>query len=139
MNIGDALPRNAQRLPKKPALVDARRSLTFLELHLRTNRPGNYLLRRGLRPGDRVGIACGSRVEHLEMLFALGKIGAVAVPFDYNWSATECDAMINFLAPRAFILEHRRETEPLFAIARQHISRRPAAGDRAKRARGGFV
>jgi acyl-CoA synthetase (AMP-forming)/AMP-acid ligase II len=123
MNIGDALPRNAQRFPKKAALVDARRSLSFVELHLRTNRLGNYLLRQGLRPGERVGIACGSRAEHLEMLFAVGKIGAVAVPFDYNWSATECEAMIRFLAPKAFILEQRRETESLLAIARQHISR----------------
>lgn len=122
MNIGDALPRNAQRFPRKAALVDARRSISFLELHLRTNRLGNYLLRQGVEPGDRIGVSCGSRAEHLEMPFALAKVGAIAVPFDYNWSPAECDAMVRFLEPKAFILEYRKETEPLVSIAREHTS-----------------
>lgn len=122
MNIGEALPRNAQRFSKKPALLDERRGLTFLDLHLRTNRLGNYLLRQGIRPGDTVGVSCGSRVEHLEMLFALAKAGAVAMPFDYNWSGNECEAMVKFFEPKAFILEDRKETESLFAIARDRIA-----------------
>ena len=117
MNIGDALPRNAQRFPNKVAVSDQRRSLTHLELHLRTNRLGNYLLRQGIRKGDMVAVACGSRVEHLEMLFGLAKIGAIAVPFDYKWSAVECEAMVKFFEPKAFVLENRKETEILFSIA----------------------
>ena len=121
MNIGDALPRNAQQFPKKLALVDQRRSLTHLDLHLRTNRLGNYLLRQGIQPGDLVGVSCGSRAEHLEMLFGLAKIGAIAVPFDYSWSALECEAMVRVFEPKAFILESRNETQPLFSFAREHI------------------
>jgi fatty-acyl-CoA synthase len=122
MNIGEARPRNAQRFPNKLALVDSRRSLTHLELQLRTNRLGNYLLEKGIKPGDMVGVSCGSRVEHLEMLYGLAKIGALAVPFDYNWSAHECAAMVKFFEPTAFILEDRKETQSLFKIAREYIA-----------------
>lgn len=123
MIIGEALPRNAQHFPNKLAIVDQKKSLTHLNFHLRTNRFGNYLLRQGVRRGDRVAVSCGSRSEHFEMLFGLAKIGAVAVPFDYHWSAHECAAMLEFFKPKAFILEDRNETQDLFSLVRQHISR----------------
>ena len=44
------------------------------------------------------------------MLFGIAKIGAIAVPFDYNWSAEECAAMVKFFEPSAFVLEGRDET-----------------------------
>src|SRR5918994_150706 len=122
MIIGEALPRNAQHFPNKLAIVDQDKSLTHLNLHLRTNRFGKYLLRQGVRRGDRVAVSCGSRSEHFEMLFGLAKIGAVAVPFDYHWSAHECAAMLEFFKPKAFILEDRNETQDLFSLVRQHIS-----------------
>jgi fatty-acyl-CoA synthase len=122
MIIGEALPRNAQHFPYKLAIVDQNKSVTHLDLHLRTNRLGNYLAKQGLRRGDRVALSCGSRAEHFEMLFGLAKIGAVAVPFDYNWSTDECAAMLEFFKPSAFILEDRNETEGLFALAHEHIA-----------------
>ena len=122
MIIGEALPRNAQHFPNKLAIVDQNKSFTHLDLHLRTNRLANYLSKQGIRRGDRVALSCGSRAEHFEMLFGLAKIGAVAVPFDYNWSAQECAAMLKFFEPSAFILEDRKETQRLFPIAREQIA-----------------
>jgi fatty-acyl-CoA synthase len=116
MNIGEGLPRNAQHFPKKLALRDHAKSLTYLDLHLRTNQLGNYLLAHGVRPGDRVAFSCGSRSENFELLFALGKIGAVAVPFDFHWSLQECRAMIDFLEPKAFVVEGRQETRHLSSV-----------------------
>jgi acyl-CoA synthetase (AMP-forming)/AMP-acid ligase II len=121
MNIGESLPRNAQHSPHKRAIVDAHRTVTYSQLHERTNRLANYLLAQGVRKGDLVGLSCGSRAEHFEALFAAAKIGAVAVPFDFNWSARECEAMLGFFAPKAFFLEARKETEALAAIARRQI------------------
>lgn len=123
MNIGESLPRNAQHFPDKRAIVDAHRTVTYRELHERTNRLANYLLAQGICKGDLVGLSCGSRAEHFEALFALAKIGAIAVPFDFNWSARECEAMIHFFAPKAFFLEARKETEALAQIARERVYR----------------
>src|SRR5262245_31279044 len=123
MNIGESLPRNAQHFPDKRAIVDARGAVTYRELHERTNRLANYLLARGVGKGELVGLSVGSRVEHFEVLFAVAKIGAIAVPFDFNWSGKECDAMLRFFAPKAFVLEGRKETEALSKFAREHVQR----------------
>jgi len=121
MNIGESLPRNAQHFPDKRAIVDAHRTVTYREFHERTNRLANYLLVQGVTRGDLVGLSCGSRAEHFEALFAVAKIGAIAVPFDFNWSGQECAAMLRFFAPKAFFLEKRKESEALKTLTRQHI------------------
>ncbi len=121
MNISEALFRNAHCSPQQPAIVDRRRSLTYSEFYERVNRLSHYLLQQGIAKGDLVALSCGSRAEHFEGLFALGKIGAVAVPFDFNWSAQECAAMVGFFAPKAFILESRSETDALRNLARQRV------------------
>lgn len=123
MNIGDSLSRNAQHFPDKRAIVDAHRSVTYREFHERTNRLANYLVAQGITKGDLVGLSIGSRAEHFEALFAIAKIGALAIPFDFNWSAQECAAMLRFFAPKAFFIETRTETEGLTASAREHIAR----------------
>jgi long-chain acyl-CoA synthetase len=110
LNMGDALLRNAQRFPNKLALDDGRVRRTYLDLHLRTNRLGNYFLKQGIWPGDHVALSCGNRAEHLEVIFALAKIGVTAVPFDHHWSRQESEAMLNFFAPNAFVIEERPET-----------------------------
>ena len=121
MNIGEALFRNAHYAPQRLAIVDRRRSLTYGEFHQRVNRLARYLLREGVTKGDLVALSCGSRSEHFEALLALGKIGAVAVPFDFNWSAGECAAMADFFSPKAFIVESRRETRALDNLARERV------------------
>jgi len=119
--MAEALARNAQRFPDKFAVVDERRKLTHREFHLRSNRLGNYLLRQGVVKGDRVALVCGNRAEHLECVFALAKIGAVAVPFDYGWSPPEVDAMMRFFEPSAFLIEQRHETETVWEIVQDRL------------------
>lgn len=119
--MADALARNAQRFPDKLAVVDDRRKLTHKDLHLRSNRLANYLLRQGVTKGDRVALSCGNRAEHLEFIFALAKIGAVSVPFDYGWSVQEYEAMIHFFEPSAFLIEERRETNNVWALVQDRL------------------
>jgi fatty-acyl-CoA synthase len=121
MKIGEALFRNAHHFPQKLAIVDRRRSLTFQEFHGRVNRLAQYMMQQGVGKGDLVAVSCGSRAEHFEALFALGKMGAVAVPFDFHWSAPECEAMVGFFAPKAFILEGRTETKALGELAHARV------------------
>ena len=121
MNMAKALARNAQRFPEKPAIVDERRKLSHRDFHLRSNRLGNYLLRQGVSKGDRVALSCGNRAEHLEFIFALAKIGAVSVPFDYGWSIQEYNAMIKFFEPSAFLIEERRETRNVWELVQDRL------------------
>ena len=68
------------------------RSIKNHKLRDSTERLGNYLLRQGIRPGDLVAFSCGSRSENFELLFALGKIGAVAVPIALTGPETTKEA-----------------------------------------------
>jgi fatty-acyl-CoA synthase len=106
-NIGDGLVRNARRFPHKPAIVDAARTVTYRELDRRSNALARYFLSRGVACGDRVALACGNSAEHLELLFALAKIGAAAIPFDDRWTVREHGAMLDFFEPKACVLEER--------------------------------
>ena len=119
--MAEALARNAQRFPDKLAIIDERRKLSHRDFHLRSNRLGNYLLRQGVSKGDRVALSCGNRAEHLEFIFALAKIGAVSVPFDYGWSVQEYDAMIKFFEPSAFLIEERRETRNVWELVQDRL------------------
>ncbi len=129
MNIGESLTRNAQHFPDKRAIVDAYRAVTYGGLHERTDRLANYLVDLGVGKGDLVGLSVGSRAEHFEALFAIAKIGAMAIPFDFNWSAQECESMLRFFAPKAFFVEIRKETGPLLELARGRHSWRKADPD----------
>ena len=121
MNMAEALARNAQRFPEKLAIVDGRRKLSHRDFHLRSNRLGNYLLGQGVRKGDRVALSCGNRAEHLEFIFALAKIGAISIPFDYGWSLQEYDAMIKFFEPSAFLIEDRSETRSVWELVQDRL------------------
>ena len=103
--IGDALRRNAYRYPVKVAIKDSRRQLTYRELNGRVNRLARSLLDVGVKKGDAVALLVGNRIEHLEIVFALAKIGALAIPLDVKWRALEMGAVLSALGPAALFLE----------------------------------
>ncbi len=56
------------------------RKFSYREVHLLSNRLANGLLARGIRRGEHVALFMDNSPELLLLCFALGKIGAVAVP-----------------------------------------------------------
>jgi long-chain acyl-CoA synthetase len=44
-------------------------------------------------------------VEHLEIIFATAKIGALAIPLDVKWKALELSAVLEALEPRFLVLQ----------------------------------
>ena len=85
MVMGDGLRRNAYKYPVKIAAQDRFRLVTYSELNTRVNQLAHGLLSMGLRKGDSVAVMVGNRIEHLEILFATAKIGALAIPLDIKW------------------------------------------------------
>lgn len=103
--MGDGLRRNATNFPAKVAAKDRFRETTYGELNGRVNRLANGLLFLGIGKGDDVAVLVGNRIEHLEILFATAKIGALAIPLDIKWKALELDSVLAFFRPKALILE----------------------------------
>jgi long-chain acyl-CoA synthetase len=50
--IGDILKRAARRFPQRIALTEGARRITYTELERDANRFANYLVSRGLKPGE---------------------------------------------------------------------------------------
>ena len=103
--MGDGLRRNATNFPAKLAAKDRFRESTYGELNERVNRLANGLLSLGIRKGDGVALMVGNRIEHLEVIFAAAKIGALAIPLDIKWKALELGSVLDFFKPSVLIYQ----------------------------------
>ena len=101
----DGLRRSAWKFPVKIAAKDKFRAITYGELNQRVNQLANGLLAAGVRREDAVALSVGNRIEHLEILFATAKIGALAIPLDVKWKALELASVVAGLEPGFIILE----------------------------------
>ncbi len=79
MTLSDYIREMAQEDPNRDALVYSRERLSYGELEERSNQTARYLLRLGLRKGDRLGVLMPNLVENV--LFFLGalKVGCIEV------------------------------------------------------------
>ena len=73
--IGDLLKRAAVRFPDRIALTDGARRVTFTELEHDANRFANYLVKRGLKPGEKISTICNNSVEFVKALFGIHRAG----------------------------------------------------------------
>jgi fatty-acyl-CoA synthase len=70
---------SAARFPDREAIVDDRGTLTFEEVHRRTNALANEMAAAGIREGDGVAIMCRNHRGFVEATVACSKLGASAL------------------------------------------------------------
>jgi acyl-CoA synthetase (AMP-forming)/AMP-acid ligase II len=91
----DLLAGHAQTAPDRVAIIDGDTSITYGELNRTVNRLANGLLALGVHQGDRA-VWCGpNSVPVLTFLHAARKIGLVAVPLAYRFTAEEMQYVID--------------------------------------------
>jgi fatty-acyl-CoA synthase len=120
--IGDYLGRRELYSPDKTAIVDCGRTpelrLSFRDMNERANRLANWLASHGVSKGDRVSILARDGVEHFDVYFACGKLGAIHTPFSWRLHWREILGLIEKVEPRALVFgDEFRDT--VAAIARQ--------------------
>ncbi len=89
---GNWLAKWAQVEPEKTALIDLEddRSYSYKELNRRADRTARMLAgTHNVGPGDRVAVLGENRVEQVDLLFAVAKLGAMLVPVNWRLSAEE--------------------------------------------------
>ncbi len=106
MYIGDYLARRTLYTPDKLAFVDFGKEpplrLTYAQANERANRLANFLRRQGVGYRDRVGILARDGIEHLDVFFACGKLGAIHVPFNWRLHPREVADLIRQTTPAVF-------------------------------------
>src|SRR5437764_11711364 len=81
------------------------RTRTFAEVEASSSALASGLAGRlGVRPGDRVAILDKNSDDYLELLFALDKAGAVAVPLNWRLTAPEVGRVVGDADPAALVV-----------------------------------
>ncbi len=72
-----------------------RREITWRVFNEKANRFANLLIERGIKKDDKVGILMMNCLEWLPIYFGILKTGAIAVPFNFRYTADEIEYCIN--------------------------------------------
>ncbi len=85
----------AWRHPDRLALVDDRGTLTFAELHTRTDRLARAFADRGVGPSSRIAVLCRNHRGPVETIIAASKIGADVVLLNTGLSPQQMAAVVD--------------------------------------------
>jgi acyl-CoA synthetase (AMP-forming)/AMP-acid ligase II len=89
LNVGEILGVNARLYPRRTAVRDLRRALSYADWERRANRLANAFAGLGLAQGDRVAIFAHNCLEWMELYAACAKSGVVAVPVNFRLTGPE--------------------------------------------------
>jgi len=113
--FGDQLRRNALRHPDREAIVaygvpgaaagTERRSLTYAQLHERSNRLADSLARRGVGRGDVVAIMGRNTPELILAFWAATKLGAAVTGVNFTFTERELHYQISHSGAKAIVVE----------------------------------
>jgi bile acid-coenzyme A ligase len=94
ISIGAALARIAGQKPNAPAITCENVTLSWSELHKRTNRMARGMAARGVKLGDFVTIALPNSVAFIEACYAAWKLGACPQPVSSRLPLSELNAIV---------------------------------------------
>jgi acyl-CoA synthetase (AMP-forming)/AMP-acid ligase II len=121
---------NALRLPGRPAIIDERGTVTFGEVHARTNALAHALADEGVRQGDVIAIMCRNHRGFVESTIACSKLGVHHLFLNTAFAAPQVSEVIERERPVAVI--HDEEFAPLFTgpevPERRYVAWREDAG-----------
>lgn len=103
--IGDLLRRAARRFPGRVALTDGARRVTFTELERDANRFANYLVARGLQPGEKISTICNNSIEFVKTLFGIHRAGLVWVPINTMLGPADMDYILGHAGVRFAVID----------------------------------
>lgn len=107
MYLGDWTPALARLYGEKEALFDesSGASLSYAQLHRRVDRAAATLAALHVRRGDRVAVLAKNRLEHVELLFACARLGALFVPLNWRLKEPEFAFLLDDAEPAALFFE----------------------------------
>jgi fatty-acyl-CoA synthase len=107
MKATDILAIRANLTPDREAVyaVSSGIRYTYKELNQRANRVANFLQREyGLQKGNRVSILAQNSIVYVDLLFGLGKVGAIFAPLNWRLTSRELTYIVNDCQPKILIV-----------------------------------
>src|SRR3984957_7102699 len=103
--IGDLLKRAARRFPDRVAVTDGERRVTFTEIERDANRFANYLVARGLKPGEKISTICNNSIEFVKALFGIHRASLVWVPVNTMLGVRDMDYILDHAEVRFALID----------------------------------
>lgn len=110
MTIGQTLLTGAHNYGEREAIVIDEKRVTFIELNDAVNRRANALLELGVKKGDHVGTLFANCIEVVETIYAIARIGAVAVPLNFRLSPNELIYIVDHSDISTLVFQDQFET-----------------------------
>lgn len=79
----------ASRYADRPLVLTDDLTQTYGEVAAQSRRLGDGLAALGVRPGERVGLVLANQPQFVALKFAIARVGAIAVPFNYLYRRNE--------------------------------------------------
>ncbi|MGH3001497.1 MAG: acyl-CoA synthetase [Gaiellaceae bacterium] len=114
LTIDRILRDRARITPARVAIDEAARTWTYAELDARSDE-----LARGLSRGDRVSTLTGNSGEHVALMFACAKAGAILHPISWRLAPAEIAYQLDDAEPAVFLVgdEHRELADAALELA----------------------
>ncbi len=106
-HASDLLSNRARLTPDRQGLFDLHtgRRYTYAELNRRANQAANFLRAHyNIQKGDRVSILALNSIVYVDLLFGLGKIGAIFAPLNWRLTSKELTYIVNDCQPKVLIV-----------------------------------
>jgi acyl-CoA synthetase (AMP-forming)/AMP-acid ligase II/uncharacterized protein YndB with AHSA1/START domain len=95
----------AERFPDEPMIVDELGTLTYSEVHTRTNALAHALSDAGIVEGDGVGIMCRNHRGFIEATVAASKLGADALFLNTAFAGPQLTDVVKRERPKALVYD----------------------------------
>lgn len=105
LNIASLLDQHARARPRYPAIIWRDETISYERLAATVRRQANLLVAAGIGPGDVVGLCLSDTPEHLQIIFAIARIGAITLPMDARWTTPEIGRMAAHFHPALIVTD----------------------------------
>jgi len=106
MNFAESLTIQSLRWPDKIAIKTESRNTTYKVLNSNVNSLSHGLHSLGIKKGDMICQLQGNTIEHFELLYAIGKIGAIRIPLDPRGNLVEWKNILENFKPSALVYDN---------------------------------
>jgi bile acid-coenzyme A ligase len=118
ISLGAKLKQHATVQPNAPAVSSGETTLSYVELHRRTNRLARGLQALGVKHGDLVTLGLPNGVGFVEACYAIWKLGATPQPVSFRLPKGELEAIIELAQTPIIIADFKHDIDrPLVTVA----------------------
>jgi acyl-CoA synthetase (AMP-forming)/AMP-acid ligase II len=100
---------SAERYGSETVIIDERGTLTFQEVHERTNALAHALAADGITAGDGIGVMCRNHRGFIEAVIAASKLGADTLFLNTAFSGPQLADVARREKPKALVYDHEFE------------------------------